>query len=107
LANLRQLQERLEKGFYLDNLYEMAHLCKTLASDTVYLAVFFVMGDIFLDIARRWEERALPVEEAKRVEWEMTKPLRNLIEGIERNASSEEIMDLLNTLVSAYQVSLG
>jgi len=107
LANLQQLQEKLEKGFYLDNLYEMAHLCKTLASDTIYPAAFFVMWDIFLDIARRWEERALPVEEAKRVERKMTKPFGDLIEGIERNASSEEILDLLNTLVSTYLVSVG
>ena len=107
MANLQQLQETLEKGFYLDNLYEMARLCKTLASDTVYPAPFFVMRDIFLDIARCWEERALPVEEAKRVERKMTKPLGDLIAGIERNASSEEILDLLNTLVSTYLVSFG
>jgi len=105
LANLQQLRETLEKGFYLDNLYEMAHLCKTLASDTIYLAAFFVMRDIFLGIARRWEERALPVEEAKRVEWEMTKPLGDLIQGIETKVSAEVVLDLLNKVVSSYLVS--
>jgi hypothetical protein len=105
LANLQQLQEKLEKGFYLDNLYEMARLCKTLASNTIYLVEFFVMRDIFLDIARRWEERALPVKEAKRVELEMTKPLGDLIQGIETEASAEVVLDLLNNVVSAYLVS--
>jgi len=105
LANLQKLQEKLEKGFYLDNLYEMAHLCKMLASDTIYPAAFFVMRDIFLDIARRWEERALPVEEAKRVERKMTKPLGDLIQGIETEGSAGGVFDLLNNVVSAYLVS--
>jgi hypothetical protein len=99
------LQGKLDKGFYLENLYEMAHLCNTLASDAVYRAAFFVMGEIFLDIARRWEERALPVEEAKRVEWEMTKPLGDLIQGIETETSAEVLLDLLNKVVSAYLVA--
>jgi len=63
------------------------------------------MRDIFLDIARRWEERGLLVEEAKRVELEMTKPLGDLIEGIETEASAEVVLDLLNDVVSAYLVS--
>ena len=104
MANLQQLRETLEKGFYLDNLYEMAHLCKTLASDTTYPAAFFVMKDIFLDIARHWEERALPVDEAKRVEREMAKPLRDLIRGIDTDVSAEVVLDLLNEVVSAYLV---
>jgi hypothetical protein len=107
LANLQHLQEKLEKGFYLDNLYEMAHLCKMLASDTICPAPFFVMRNIFLDIARNWEERALTVEEAKRVEKKMTKPLGDLIEGIEIDSSSEEVLYLLNTLVSTYLVPLA
>ena len=104
MTNLPQLREKLEKGFYLDNLYEMARLCKNLALDTIYLVPFFIMERVFLDIARHWEERALPVEEAKQVEWKMTEPLGDLIEGIERNASSEEVLDLLNTVVSSYLV---
>jgi hypothetical protein len=104
LANLQQLQEKLEKGFYLDNLYEIAHLCKMLASDTIYPAAFFVMRDIFLNIARRWEERALPVDEAKRVEREMARPLEDLIRGIDADVSPEVVLNLLNGVVSAYLV---
>ena len=83
----------------------MARLCKTLASDTIYLVAFFVMRDIFLDIARHWEERALPVDEAKRVEREMTKPLGDLIQGIETNVSAEVVLDLLNKVVSTHLLS--
>lgn len=78
-----------------------------LASDTIYPATFFVMGSIFLDIARHWEERALPVEEAERTARQMTKPLGDLIQGIETQVSDEVVLNLLNTVVSAYLVSFG
>lgn len=107
MANLQQLQEKLEKGFYVDNLYEMARLCQALASDTIYRVAFFVMREIFLDIARCWEDRALPVEEARRVERQMIEPLGDLIRGIETQVSDEVVLNLLNTVVSAYLVSFG
>jgi len=105
LTNLQQFRERLRQGLYLHNLYEMAQLCKTLALDTIHPVPFFVMEHIFLDIARHWEDKPLPVEEAKLVESKMIKPLEELVEGIEANASSEEAFNLLNRVVSAYLIS--
>jgi len=101
-VNLQQLREKLEKGFYVDNLYEMARLCKNLALDCQFPAPFFVMRHIFLGIAKYWEDRPVIVEEAKLVEVEITKPLKDLISGIEANASSEQMFHLLNKAVSSY-----
>ena len=101
--NLQPLREKLERGFYINNLYEMAHLCKNLALDTTSPAPFFVMQHIFLNIARYWEDKPLLVEEAKLVEGEMIKPLKDLINGIEADASSEQIIHLLNKAVSSYR----
>ena len=100
--NLQQLRKKLEQGFYPDNLYVMARLCKDLALGTVSPVPFFVMQHIFSDIARYWEDKPVIVEEAKLVEVEMIKPLKNLMEGIEANASSEHINYLLNKVVSSY-----
>ena len=100
--NLQQLREKLEQGFYVNNLYAMARLCKDLALDTVNPVPFFVMQHIFLNIARYWEDKPLVVEEARLVEMEMIKPLKDLIGGIEANASSEQIVHLLNKAVSSY-----
>jgi len=80
----------------------MASLCKDLALDTSSPAPFFVMQHIFLNIARYWEDKPLLVEEAKLVEGEMMKPLKDLIGGIEANASGEQIIHLLNKAVSSY-----
>ena len=100
--NLQQLREKLEKGFYLDNLYEMASLCKDLTVGAVSPAPFFIMENIFSGIAKYWEDRPVIVEEAKLVEGEMIKPLKDLIGGIEANASGEQMVYLLNKAVSAY-----
>lgn len=100
--NLQQLRERLAKGFYVENLYEMARLCRDLALDTSRPTPFFVMQHIFSDIARYWEDKPIVVEEARLVELEIAKPLEDLISGIEANASNEQIIHLLNKAVSSY-----
>jgi len=43
---LQRLREKLEKGFYLDNLYEMAHHCGSLVLGTTSPAPFF-MREVF------------------------------------------------------------
>lgn len=100
---LQKLKEKLEQGFYVNNLYEMSALCKNLALDTDNPAPLFVMQHIFLDIAKYWEDRPVIVEEAKLVETEMMKPLKDLISGIEANASSEQIIHLINKAISSYK----
>ena len=83
----------------------MAGVCKSLALDTASPAPFFIMEHIFLDIARYWEDKPLPVEEAKLVESQLIEPLEDLIDGIVANASSEEVFNLLNRVVSAYLIA--
>jgi len=63
------------------------------------------MRNIFLDIARHWEDKPLLVEDAKLVEEKMTEPLVDLVEGIEAATSSEEVLNLLNRVVSAYLIA--
>jgi hypothetical protein len=105
-VNLQDLREKLEKGFYVDNLDEMARLCRSLALDAINPAPFFVMRSIFLDIARDWEERALTVEEAELVAVKLTEPLNKLVSGLETDAPSDDLYYLLNNVVSAYLTAL-
>ena len=102
MASLQELRERLEKGFYIHNLDDMVRMCRSLALDTDSPAPFFVMQHIFFKIARYWEDKPLPVEEARLVQSEMVKPLEDLISAIEANASSEQTLNLLNRVVSSY-----
>ena len=83
----------------------MAGLCKSLAMDTTNPLPFFIMWHVFLDIAGAWEERPLPVEEAKLAESKLAKPIEDLIEAIVAGASSKEMLNPLNKIISAYLVS--
>ena len=107
MTNLQQLRDTLKKGLYLDNLYQVAHLCNNLAMDTPDPLPFFVIRQVFLEIARNWEERPLPVEEANFVRSKITKPLEDVIDAIEADISKDELFDLLNRFLSAYLVALS
>ena len=74
-ASLQQLRKGLNKGFYVDNLYEMARLCNDMALESKNPTPFFIMRKIFLGIANYWEERPVIVEEAKFVEVELKKTI--------------------------------
>jgi hypothetical protein len=84
----------------------MANLCKNQALDMRHPAPFIVLQHIFLDIARDWEDRPLPVDEAKRIESKLLQPLHELVTAIE-SGTKEEIFDLLNNVVSAYLLAFG
>lgn len=98
----QQLQDRIEKDFYVDNLYVMAGLCKTLALRSESPVSFFVLRQVFLGIAKDWEDRPLPVEEAKSTEHKIKDSITHLIRAIKLDASSETIYNILNDVVSIY-----
>lgn len=102
LAEFQQLQDRLENGFYVDNLYVMSALCKTLALDSEHPVPFFVLRQVFLGIAKDWEDRPLTVEEAKLTEHKIRDSITHLIQSIKLDASSETIYNILNDIVSIY-----
>jgi hypothetical protein len=103
-VRLQILREKLKKEFYVDNLYEIAYLCRNWALDFQYPAPFLLLEHIFQDMARRWEDIPLTVEEAAQVKSKMIEPLEGLVEELEANAPAEEILDLLNRVTSAYLI---
>ena len=80
----------------------MSRICRDMALESNSPAPFFIMQKIFSGIAGYWDERPVIVEEAKLVEAEMVKPLRELIDAIEGEASGERIKKLLDKAVSSY-----
>ncbi len=100
--NLTPLREKLAQGFYVDNLYEIASLCRVMALGSDSPAPFFIMQKVFSGIADYWDEKPVIVEEAKLVQVELAKLLRELINAIENNATAEQVMNLTNKVVSSY-----
>ena len=101
-ANLRQLRARLDRGFYVDNLNEMARLCRCLAQEFTNPAPFFVMEQVFKGISKYWEDRSITVEEAKLVENYLKQPLKELVAGPLADASEAQVLKLLNNLITPY-----
>jgi len=101
-VNLQKLKEKLERGFYVDNLYEMAHLCKDIALEGKNPVPFFIMQKIFSGIADYWYDRPVIVEEARLVEVELKEPLWYLIDALEEKAADVKINELMDKVVSSY-----
>ncbi|GEM_PF-6358732 len=100
--SLQQLRDSLKKGFYVKNLYGMIPICRGLAVNSRKPSPFFLIEQIFLNIARQWEERDLPVEEAGKVQSKMIQPLNELLDVIDKNVSDQEILDHMNKVTSIY-----
>ena len=100
--SLQQLREKLNRGFYLDNLYEMARICRSMALESENPAPFFIMQKVFSGIADYWDDGPVDVEEAKLVEIELKESLGKLIEMLESKAKNGEITEMANKVVSSY-----
>lgn len=100
--SLLPLKQQIQEGFYVRNLYELARSCRDLALETDNSTPFFVMEQIFLNVARDWDDRPLQVGDAKVVESTLVEPITSLIRAIELDASDQQIYGLVNDLVLAY-----
>jgi hypothetical protein len=107
LTKIQVLKEKLEQGFYVDNLYDMARLCKDMAMESKNPAPFFIMQKIFSGIADYWDNNPIIVEEAKIVEGGVLQGIKELIEGIENNMSGDQMQNIMNKVVSSYLFFLG
>lgn len=74
MTDLTLLENMLKKGLYVNNLYDMAHLCGKAKrkSNTI---VFDVLEGIFYDLAHNWDDRPLPESEVEFVELKLLEPL--------------------------------
>ena len=100
--SLQQLRGKLGKGLYVDNLYEMARICKDMALESDNPAPFFIMQKIFLGVANYRDEAPINVEEAKLVDIELENQLKQLVSAVETSASIEDIIRLANKAISTY-----
>lgn len=98
---LSDLKDYLNKGFFVENLYEMSRLCDRLAKDSPDAPVFYILHSVFLDFAEDWDDRPLPTDEVIQVQQIIETPIRNVIEGVEKKESKEVLFDLLTTLIDA------
>jgi len=101
VTELQLLKEKLDKGLFVRNFYNMAQTCESLIEDKFGGPAFYILRSIFLDIARDWNERAVSVDEATEVKRKLEAPIRELIEALETRRSKEALFESMAKLVSA------
>ena len=101
--NFQLLKEKLGRGFYVDNLYEMARLCNEKVLENENPTPFFILQKIFSGIADYWDKGPVVVENARLVQNELSQHIKSLINAIENHASAEEIVTLTDKVVSSYK----
>ncbi|MCK4826557.1 hypothetical protein KA005_63025 [bacterium] len=105
-TELELLKAKLDKGFFVQNLYEMVQICENLDQDEFGGVVFYVLRNVFLDIIRAWSECAVSVEESIKVQTKLEEPVRTVIEGLETYCNRESLFDSLGKLVVAKKQAL-
>lgn len=101
MAELQLLKEKLDKGFFVQNFYDMAQTCESLVEDKFGGPAFYILRSIFLDIARDWNGRPISVDEATEVKNKLDAPIRELVEVLETRRSKEALFESLAKLVGA------
>jgi hypothetical protein len=102
LTKIQQLKEKLEKGFYTDNLYEMSRLCGNMALESDNPAPLFIMQKIFSGIADYWDDRPIIVEDSNLVQTELIGSIQSLVNALEDEVPLNKLMELSNKAVSSY-----
>lgn len=100
---IQEARQKLELGFYVNNLYALAKLFNDMSVSTGWRSAAFILSEVAITIANTWDDRPLPTSEATAVERKMRPLFLAVLDTIERNASLEEVITSLDQLVLALQ----
>ncbi|MDY6918009.1 MAG: hypothetical protein SVP26_08730 [Chloroflexota bacterium] len=62
---------------------------------------FFVLSEVFLEIAQQWDEVPVVAEVASQVRSSVQAPLAEVLDGLENGIPQDDLFDCLERLVSA------
>lgn len=96
------LRRLLKRGLFVANLHEMTRCCMALARSVKEPLPYYVLASIFSDLAANWDDRPLPVEEAKNMENHIGPDLNGILTILLETGSTIEVADPLNALVKKF-----
>lgn len=97
---LNNFRDELKKGFYVNNIYNLIEKSDAL-NNPEYQVPVIVLKYIFLDLAAKWEDKAVSVEEIKNTEERIVPAIESLLYCMnEKNTS--KIWAKLNELIHTY-----
>jgi hypothetical protein len=100
---IQDAREKLELGFYIKNLDDLAKIFQKMSVTTKWATACFVLSEIAFDIARSWDDRPLPTSEAVAVDKEMRPLIINVLDAMEKDVSIEVLSTALDQVVLKVQ----
>jgi len=102
LESIQHARDRLDKGFYVNNLYELAKVFGQMSSSTKWPATAcFALRQIALIIAYDWDGRPLPTAEAQSVDAQLRPLFSEVLSLMAEDTDVEELYATLDRLVLA------
>jgi len=103
MNNYDTLLSALNKGYYLDNFYEISKICKDLSTQNTQDAwIFFIFDKLFCDLAYDWEDRLVKASEAENLEKSISPPIKEIIINLKERKSISKTVNNVNILVLAF-----
>ena len=96
-------RQKLKKGFYSNNLSDLAKHFREMSISTKWHSVCFILYEACLAIVRNWDERPVTVQEAKKVETILSPAFFAVLDTIELNPSPKNLLASMDELVLALQ----
>lgn len=100
---IERAREQLARGFYVDNLLEVARVLRDMTLSTRWPTASFVLQRVTTAIANNWDDRAVSVDEANQVEQQLQPLLYQVLNLMAENAEAERLQDGLDQLVVAFE----
>ncbi len=98
-----ELSRRLKRGFYLDNLANVAILCDEGSWQTEHPVGLFVLSRILWQLDDWWRERPLPTVESERMQAMLEPPIMTYLNAAaDSDLDARAELDYLSEIVRSY-----
>lgn len=99
---MNELEQKLGKGLYVDNLRDLVLLCETLMQQGKHRVQLYVLQSVLFDLLQDWSGRPQTAEEVRTAEEAILDPSLRLVESLRTNQPLEAQVKALDELVESF-----
>ena len=97
---IQDIRGKLEHGFYINNLIDMAEQFQELSLSSEWSSTCFLMNQVLLYIAQKCDVHPLLTQQVLRIETEMKPSILALLDNLENAPTAEQIKSDLDQIVT-------
>jgi len=99
---LRDIQDRLEKGFYADNFRDIGRVGASAAEAVEHPLPFFLISRMFFSLDNFWREFPMEATTAQQMAETLQPPLKKYLDAAQAGLSPELEVEYLDDIVRAF-----